>query len=148
VIPSARIMPFWNALGDPALGAFDNGAQAYCQPATSTLDCLVPFWPYRFSAYDREHGVTADNWNGSLLEHGKDKSGLEFKRNRYYDPGTGRFTQEDPLGLAGGLNLYGFAGGDPINFSDPFGLCPRFPGTTVPCELIPAVFSDASRSAR
>jgi hypothetical protein len=28
--------------------------------------------------------------------------------------------------LAGGLNLYGFAGGDPINFSDPFGLskCP------------------------
>jgi len=33
-------------------------------------------------------------------------------------------TQEDPIGLAGGLNLYGFAGGDPINFSDPFGLCP------------------------
>jgi hypothetical protein len=28
----------------------------------------------------------------------------------------------DPIGIAGGLNLYGFAGGDPINFSDPFGL--------------------------
>jgi hypothetical protein len=26
--------------------------------------------------------------------------------------------------LAGGLNLYGFAAGDPVNFSDPFGLCP------------------------
>ena len=35
-----------------------------------------------------------------------------------------QFTQEDPIGLAGGLNLYGFAGGDPVNFSDPFGLCP------------------------
>ena len=43
-------------------------------------------------------------------------------RNRYYDPSAGRFTQEDPIGLAGGLNLYGFAAGDPVNFSDPFGL--------------------------
>lgn len=36
------------------------------------------------------------------------------------------FTQEDPIGLAGGMNLYGYANGDPINFSDPFGLsaCP------------------------
>jgi hypothetical protein len=32
------------------------------------------------------------------------------------------FTQEDPIGLAGGLNLYGFANGDPVNFRDPFGL--------------------------
>ena len=31
----------------------------------------------------------------------------------------------DPIGLAGGLNLYGYAGGDPVNFSDPFGLCPE-----------------------
>ncbi len=38
-----------------------------------------------------------------------------------------RFTQQDPIGLAGGLNLYGFAGGDPVNFSDPFGLCPTCP---------------------
>lgn len=31
----------------------------------------------------------------------------------------------DPIGLAGGANLYGFAAGDPVNFSDPFGLCPE-----------------------
>jgi hypothetical protein len=35
----------------------------------------------------------------------------------------GRSTQEAPIGLAGGLNLYGFAAGDPVNFTNPFGLC-------------------------
>lgn len=45
-----------------------------------------------------------------------------FRRNRYLDPGTGRFTQPDPIGLGGGLDSYGFASGDPVNFSDPFGL--------------------------
>lgn len=32
--------------------------------------------------------------------------------------------RKTPLGSRGGLNLYGFADGDPVNFSDPFGLCP------------------------
>jgi len=43
-------------------------------------------------------------------------------RNRYYDPSTGQFTQTDPIGLAGGLNAYGFAAGDPVSYSDPYGL--------------------------
>jgi len=77
-------------------------------------------------AYDKR-----DFWHGTLLENKQDKSGLSYARNRYYDPLTGRFTQEDPLGLAGGLNLYGFANGDPVNFSDPFGLCP-VPATDCP----------------
>ncbi len=44
-------------------------------------------------------------------------------RNLQHDAARGRSTQQDPIGLAGGLNLYGYAGGDPINRSDPFGLC-------------------------
>jgi len=60
---------------------------------------------------------------GSLIGGNRDQSGLRYRRNRYYDPATGQFTQEAPIGLAGGLNLYGFATGDPVNFSDPFGLC-------------------------
>ena len=53
-----------------------------------------------------------------------DTSGLTNLRNRYYDATSGQFTQQDPIGLAGGLNLYGYAGGDPVNRSDPFGLSP------------------------
>lgn len=51
-----------------------------------------------------------------------------------YDALTGRFTQEDPIGLAGGLNLYGYANGDPVNFADPFGLCIPWPS----CALVAA----------
>ncbi|HUF27657.1 MAG TPA: RHS repeat-associated core domain-containing protein [Gemmatimonadaceae bacterium] len=58
------------------------------------------------------------------MKNHAEASGIQYLRNRYFDPRTGRFTQEDPIGLAGGLNLYGFAGGDPVSFSDPFGLCP------------------------
>jgi RHS repeat-associated protein len=63
-------------------------------------------------------------WSGSLIEGSRDASGLVYKRNRYYDPASGKFTSQDPLGLGGGLNVYGFAGGDPVNGDDPFGLCP------------------------
>ena len=64
------------------------------------------------------------SWFGSLVSSGTDASGLLYRRNRYYDPQSGQFTQQDPIGIAGGLNLYGFADGDPVNFSDPFGLDP------------------------
>jgi len=41
--------------------------------------------------------------------------------HRYYDPGTGKFINRDPIGYAGGENLYGFCGGNPVNESDPNG---------------------------
>jgi hypothetical protein len=38
-----------------------------------------------------------------------------------YDPSTGRWLQRDPIGEAGGLNLYGFVDNNPVNFVDPLG---------------------------
>ena len=52
------------------------------------------------------------------------ETGLFYFRNRYYDGRTGRFTQEDPIGFAGGLNLYAYAYNNPVSYTDPFGLCP------------------------
>ncbi|MBK8250467.1 MAG: RHS repeat-associated core domain-containing protein [Gemmatimonadetes bacterium] len=68
-------------------------------------------------------GLLTLSWHGSLLQEKREAGGLIYQRNRLYDPKSGRFTQEDPIGLAGGLNLYGYANGDPVNFSDPFGTC-------------------------
>ncbi|MCR4336509.1 MAG: RHS repeat-associated core domain-containing protein [Candidatus Omnitrophica bacterium] len=50
------------------------------------------------------------------------ESGLYYYRARYMDPTTGRFLQEDPLGYEGGLNLYSYVNGNPINYIDPSGL--------------------------
>lgn len=41
---------------------------------------------------------------------------------RYYDPATGRFLNRDPIGADGGLNLYEYAGDNPVSQADPDGL--------------------------
>jgi len=52
--------------------------------------------------------------------------GLYYYRARYYDPSTGRFASEDPLGFAAGdTNLYRYVGNLPVNSTDPSGLCAR-----------------------
>ncbi len=50
------------------------------------------------------------------------ETGLHYNLFRYYDPDCGRFTQQDPIGLAGGLNLYQYAP-NPLGWVDPWGLC-------------------------
>jgi RHS repeat-associated protein len=48
--------------------------------------------------------------------------GMYYYRARYYAPGVGCFTSEDPLGFAGGdTNLYRYVGNNPTNFTDPSG---------------------------
>lgn len=96
-------------------------------------------WPGRnadaFRAADeRLAPIQPTVWLGSLLEGRADPSGLIYMRNRFYDPKSGRFTQEDPIGLAGGISLYGFAAGDPVNFADPFGLCPPLDRNKADCS--------------
>ncbi|WP_407072895.1 RHS repeat-associated core domain-containing protein, partial [Photorhabdus viridis] len=49
------------------------------------------------------------------------ETGLHFNTYRYYAPEIGRFITPDPIGLAGGLNLYTYAP-NPMSWIDPWGL--------------------------
>ena len=49
------------------------------------------------------------------------ETGLHYNLFRYYDPQCGRFTVQDPAGLAGGWNLYQYAP-NPMTWIDPLGL--------------------------
>jgi RHS repeat-associated protein len=76
---------------------------------------------YRYDSWGRietgsdpEYAFAGREWDSELAAY--------YYRNRYYDPSQGRFLSEDPIGLAGGWNLFRYADGNPTNLFDPFGL--------------------------
>jgi len=132
-------LALWKS-GEPLVLPFANYRGAFVTGTCPTARCNVAFFPAGLWSSFGDPPVFPYGppfWHGSIIDGGRDGSGYQYKRNRYYDPSSGLFTQEDPLGLAGGLNLYGYANGDPVNFSDPFGLIPPFSGSCNKlCQLI------------
>jgi len=51
-----------------------------------------------------------------------EETGLHYNRHRYYNPDTGQFISQDPIGLRGGVNNYQYAP-NPLGWIDPLGLC-------------------------
>jgi RHS repeat-associated protein len=49
------------------------------------------------------------------------ETGLHYNFRRYYDPAIGRYITSDPIGIAGGLNRYVYAGANPTRSVDPTG---------------------------
>lgn len=81
-------------------------------------------WAGDYSAFG-DVRVTVDDFTNPLRYPGHyydTETGLHYNRFRYYSPKLGRYVSRDPLAFWGGVNLYAYCNGDPINRSDPDGL--------------------------
>ncbi len=89
-----------------------------------TTGALVDAYDYApYGSNDRSYGTTAptDYRFAGLLLH--PASGLNLGTYRALDGVTGRFINRDPMGFKGGINFYDYTESNPINATDPLGLC-------------------------
>ena len=121
-IPSpTRIWRFQldNHLGSAALELDEAGA----------VISYEEYHPYGSTAFHTTNGnaeVSAKRYRYT----GKEKdpeTGLYYHGARYYAPWLGRWTAADPIGIAGGLNLYEYAAANPLLLKDPTGHKPINP---------------------
>ena len=88
---------------------------------TGSLVDANDYAPY--GSNDRGYGTTPVDYGfAGLLLH--PASGLNLGTYRALDGVTGRFINRDPLGFMGGTNFYAYVHSNPVNLTDPFGLCP------------------------
>ena len=85
-------------------------------------ECSFQLWGKQIHEIEHEPIEQNLRYQGQYLDR---ETGLHYNTFRYYDPDIGRFTQPDPIGLLGGLNLYQYA---PNGFTwiDPLGLSCSF----------------------
>jgi len=83
--------------------------------------------PFTYDAYGRSPqplGTSATStpfrYTGRRLDA---ETGNYYYRARFYTPTLGQFIETDPVGYADNLNMYAYVGGDPVNATDPSGMC-------------------------
>ena len=74
---------------------------------------------------------------GQEYDHSREGTDEHYNVFRWYRSGWGRYTQADPIGLDGGLNVYRYAANNPTGNTDALGLSSRTrrPSEMDCCEL-------------
>ncbi len=79
---------------------------------------------YRYDVYGRPELVAGEASGYRFLFTGREylgSVGLNEHRNRDFSFALGRWGAQDPIGFAGGINLYAYSGNAPTVFVDPYG---------------------------
>jgi RHS repeat-associated protein len=109
------------------------------QKMTDTSQAVT--WDAQFDPFGEEFlksgsAVQPNRFPGQYADA---ETGYSYNYFRDYDPTIGRYLQSDPIGLAGGYNVFAYSLANPIRFSDPTGrlaklwnLCRLVPGLCLP----------------
>jgi RHS repeat-associated protein len=97
------------------------GSSLALADGTGTIQTTYSFDPFGNTTTGGAANSNTFTYTGRELDAAN--LNLYYYRARYYNPALQRFISEDPIGFNGGTNFYAYAGGDPINNSDPSGLC-------------------------
>jgi len=99
-------------------------------PRLGTNDSQTIAWRWDSDAFNIRRPLNDPDGDGTQVnlligfpgQYYDGESGLFYNWNRYYDRLSGRYVTSDPIGLSGGLNTYGYVGGNPLSRLDKEGL--------------------------
>ena len=117
-----QVLASWNRDQGGSRQLFHRDYRSSVYYVTDATGASTGLSGYNYLAFGNATGTSAPAAGDPGFNGASSAGGLIYQRNRWYDPNSGRFTQEDPIGFAGGINLYAYAGNDPVTYSDPYGL--------------------------
>ena len=101
------------------------------QAVTNTAGAIVFRRQYRPYGETLAQSGSHTESRGWIDQRNDGESGLTYLHARYFAPQLGVFVSPDPIGVEGGMNLFAYALGDPVNAADHSGLARD------PCEEVP-----------